>query len=124
MILVRQEKIALALVIAVLVSVTIASILVESAGKEAFARPFSQDSREGELVFHGGTVEDARTTQAGGHQVLRVGGVRVFVPSHAARRGWPRAGDSVFVVGTVQIYRGEKEILVQSPGDIRPIASP
>lgn len=124
MILVRQEKIALALVLAVIAAVTLTSILVESMGKEVFAKPFSGDSREGELVIHRGIVEDARMTQTGGHQVIRVGGVRVFVPSHAARKGWPRPGDSVCVVGTVQVYRGEKEVLVHSPGDIRPIASP
>lgn len=123
-ILVRQEKIALALTLVVLGAVAIAAIALETAGKEAFARPISPDSRDGELVLLEGTVEEARMTATGGHQVLRVAGTRVFVPAAAVRKGWPPVGEEVRIYGTIQTYRGEREILVGSAGDIRPLAPP
>jgi hypothetical protein len=118
-ILVRQEKIALALVLVVIAAVAIAAIALESAGKGAFARPFGPDSRDGDLVSLQGSVEEARMTATGGHQVLRVAGVRVFVPSESVRKGWPPVGEEVRVYGTVQTYRGEREVLVSSAGDIQ-----
>lgn len=118
MILVRQEKIALVLLLAVIAAVAIATFVLESAGKEAFARPMGLESREGDLVVLQGSVEEVRVTATGGHQVLRVVGIRVFVPSTAVRSGWPGVGDEVRVYGTVQTYRGEREVLVHSAGDI------
>lgn len=118
MILVRQEKIALLLILVVIAAVGIATFVLESAGKGAFARPMGPDSHEGDLVFLQGSVEEARATATGGHQVLRVAGVRVFVPSTAVRSGWPTVGDEIRVYGTVQTYRGEREVLVHSAGDI------
>jgi len=117
--LVRQEKIALALLVVVIVTVAIAAIVLESVGKGAFTHPFRPDSRDGDLVSLQGRVEEAKMTATGGHQVLRVAGNRVFVPSEAVREGWPRVGDEVRVYGTVQTYRGEREVLVSSAGDIQ-----
>jgi len=120
-ILVHQEKVALALFLTVLVAVVIGATILESAGKGMFARPYSPDSRDGDLVSFQGTVEDVRTTASGGHQLLRVSGVRIFVPSSSVREGWPRPGEKVSILGIVQTYRGDKEILVQSATDLQPL---
>jgi len=121
-ILVRQEKIALVLILVVIAAVAIATFALESAGKGAFAQQMGPDSREGDLVLLEGSVEEAKMTATGGHQILRVEGVRVFVPSSAVRSGWPGVGDEIRVYGTVQTYRGEREVLVHSAGDITAVA--
>ncbi|MDH7509749.1 MAG: hypothetical protein QHH04_01735 [Methanolinea sp.] len=124
MILVRQEKIAIVLILVVIAAVAITTFFLESAGKGAFAHPMGPDSREGDLVFLQGSVEEVRATATGGHQILRVAGVRVFIPSTAVRSGWPGVGDEIRVYGTVQTYRGEREVLVRSGGDITAVRSP
>jgi hypothetical protein len=123
-ILVRQEKIAVLVLVLVIVVVLTASFLIESAGKGLFSRPYGPESAEGELVHHQGTVEESTLTASGGHQVLVVSGVRVFIPSDSVRKGWPRPGQGVSLYGTVQTYRGEREILVRSADDIFPLAAP
>jgi len=123
-ILVRQEKIAVLVLALVIVIVLTASLVIESAGKGFFSRPYGPGSAEGELVHHQGAVEQSTMTASGGHQVLVVSGVRVFIPSSSVRRGWPRPGDEVSLYGTVQTYRGEREILVRTADDIFPLASP
>ncbi len=123
MILVRQEKIAILILVLVIVVVLTASLIIESAGKGFFSRPYGPGSAEGELVRHQGAVEERMTTASGGHQVLVVSGVRVFIPSNSVKSGWPRPGQEVSLYGTVQTYRGEREILVRSADDIFPLAS-
>jgi DNA/RNA endonuclease YhcR with UshA esterase domain len=122
MVLVRQEKIALVLILAVIATVAIATFILESVGKGAFVRSMGPEAREGDLVSLQGSVEEVRATATGGHQVLRVAGVRVFVPATAVRNGWPRVGDEIRVFGTIQTYRGEREVLVRSAGDITAVS--
>jgi len=114
-----QERTAFLLLVAVCLMVAGSHLVITGIGKEAFASPFSSESREGDLVTLQGTVERVTVTEAGNHLVLRVDGIPVFVPA-SARENLPLLiGDRVAVLGTVQIYQGEKEIVVQSRGDIQ-----
>lgn len=121
-ILVRQEKIAILVLVVVIAVVLVSALVLESAGKGSFSRPYGPGSAEGELVHHQGVVEKSTMTASGGHNVLLVSGVRVFVPSMYVQQGWPRPGDEVTVYGKVQTYRGEREILVGSISDIAPVS--
>jgi predicted RNA-binding protein with TRAM domain len=114
-----QERTAFLLLVAVCLVVAGAHLVLTGIGKSAFASPFTPDSPDGDLVSLQGNVEDVTVTEAGGHMILRVEGIAVFVPSSARGDIVILKGDRVAVIGTVQTYRGEKEIVVQGRGDIR-----
>ncbi|MCU0632394.1 MAG: hypothetical protein MUC66_05395 [Methanolinea sp.] len=123
-ILVRQEKIAILILVVVIGVMLISAGILESAGKGIFSRPYGPDCADGELVHHQGVVEQSTLTTTGGHQMLVVSGVRIFIPSSSVQKEWPRVGQSVSLYGTVQTYRGEREILIRSSGDIGPLPAP
>jgi len=114
----REERIGASLLAAVTLTLLVAGLIIEAAGPGAFAVEFTGDAGDGTLVVHTGTLEDIRKTETGGHLVLVVGGVRVFVPASAVPTDLPEKGESVRVTGTVQTYQGEKEIVVRNSGDI------
>lgn len=118
MILVRQEKIAILILVTVVLFILVSAGILERVGKDPVSRPYGPDSMEGELVRHQGTVDEVTMTATGGHQVLVVSGVRVFVPASMVRKGWPSPGEWVSLYGTVQTYRGQREILITSRADI------
>jgi len=55
----------------------------------------------------------------GGHLVLQVNNLSIFIPYQAARNLTLHEGDIISAYGTVQTYRGKKEIVVNSLDDIR-----
>ena len=112
------------ILVIVLALVCASAGVLEMLGKGFFSRPYNPDSSDGELVHHEGIVEENTKTATGGHQVLVVSGVRVFVPSSCVRTGWPGVGQHVSIYGTVQIYRGEREILIRDASDIAPLDPP
>jgi DNA/RNA endonuclease YhcR with UshA esterase domain len=61
-------------------------------------------------------------TQEGGHLILDVGGLQVFIPASAAQGHTFRMGDTISLYGTVQTYRGKREIVVQDGEDIRSVS--
>ncbi|MDT8356877.1 MAG: hypothetical protein RQ758_00055 [Methanomicrobiaceae archaeon] len=113
-----QERTAIILLASILVAIACAHLLIESQGREAFARPYSPESSEGELVSIEGLVEERHTTASGGHLLLRVRGVRVFVPATALPDQIPSRGDAVLAIGTVQTFRGEREVVVERASDL------
>jgi hypothetical protein len=115
----RQERTAFLLLVAVCAIVAGAHLVLTGIGKAAFASPFSSQSREGDLVSLQGIVEQATVTQSGNHLLLRVDGIPVFVPASARGNLTVLEGDRMAVLGTVRIYQGEKEIVVQAREDIR-----
>ena len=117
----RQEKTALALLIGVLVILIFAHCALTVTGKGAFTVPYSDLSKAGDLVSLKGCVEDQRITSSGDHMILTVDGVQVFMPSGAIPAVSPKKGEEVSIIGTVSIYKGEKEVVVSSPSDIKVI---
>ena len=73
--------------------------------------------RTGTFVAVRGTVDDLRHL-TGGHLSVTVGGATVFIPARVSDRLDLKEGLNVSVAGTVQTYLGEKEIVVQFPGDV------
>ena len=120
----RKERIALALLIGVALMVSAAAFVLESVGKAPFYNQFSDTSQDGALVFLEGPVDKVTWTRDGAHLQLVVRGVNVFVPS-AAEYGLDIVeGDNAALYGVVQVYRGEKEVVVESPGDLEVFHSP
>ena len=114
----RQERVALILLLGVVITVITAHLILGSFGKHPFARPFSNDSTDGELVITSGTINQLVTTQNGGHMNVSTNTVTIFVPAQVAQGLTLQKGDMISVYGIVQTYRGKKEIVVSSVGDI------
>jgi uncharacterized membrane protein len=117
----KEEKTAVLLLLLVIAVLSVSTVLLESMGREAFASQYSSESPEGALAIHRGAVEAISTTRTGGHQILTVAGVKVFVPASAVQEGYPAIGDLVSVCGEVRLYQGEREIVLGSAGDLRRI---
>lgn len=117
--LMRQERTALLLLLGMAAFVIAAHGVLTVLGKQPFARTFTNTTAEGELVLFEGTIETADFTRSGNHVILKVRNQTVFIPSPAAQGFEFRKGQNISVFGTVATYRGEKEIIVNSAGDIR-----
>jgi DNA/RNA endonuclease YhcR with UshA esterase domain len=55
--------------------------------------------------------------------IMVVNNLSVFVPAQIAQGIIVQKGDRILVYGLVQTYRGKKEIVVNSAGDIRPLVT-
>lgn len=115
----RQERTAILLLIGAAVIVIAAHGILTSVGKQPFAHPFTNATADGELVFIEGMIDQTSLTKNGGHVTLRIRNLTVFVPAQIARDLAFQKGQRVSLYGTVETYRGEKEIVVNSAGDIR-----
>jgi hypothetical protein len=114
----RQERIAVCLLVGVAVSVIVAHAVLGTIGKQPFARPFTANASEGELVIVEGTVERAMLIENGGHLLLRVDNLTVFIPSGIAQNLSVHNGDTIFAYGIVQTYRGNKEVVINAADDL------
>jgi DNA/RNA endonuclease YhcR with UshA esterase domain len=116
--LVRQERIALVLLCAVSVTILAASAILTDLDKADLASEYTPLSHEGTLVHLQGQVQEIRATKTGGHIAALVNGTTVFIPADVAGMVTLRQGDQISLYGEVQTYRGEKEVVVNSPSDI------
>jgi hypothetical protein len=114
----RQERVAVLLLLGVMIAVITAHLILGTLGKQSFARPFTNTSADGELVFARGTIEQITITQTGGHMNLYMNNITVFVPAQVAQELTIRKGDTISLYGVVQTYRGKKEIVISSGKDI------
>ena len=114
----RQERIALVLLLGVVIAVLAAHLVLEALGKQSFARPFTNTSVDGELVFVAGTIDQLAITKNGGHMNVYIDTITVFVPAQVAQELTLQKGDVISVYGIVQTYNGKKEIVLGSVKDI------
>jgi uncharacterized SAM-binding protein YcdF (DUF218 family) len=114
----RQERAAIILLLGVVITVITAHMILGSFGKQPFARPFTNNSTDGELVIAAGTIDQLVITQNGGHMNVYTDTVTIFMPAQVAQELTLQKGDVISVYGIVQTYRGKKEIAVSSVNDI------
>lgn len=119
----RQERVALILLILVTGIVSTGIAILEAIGRPAFAKSYDPVLPDGTLVFLEGMVERTAQTREGGHLLLRVNGTNVFVPSPASDAVVLQGGERVRILGTLQTYRGEREVVVEDAGDIAILSS-
>ncbi len=117
----RQERVAILLLIAVAVAVILAHIVLVHIGKGPFASAYTDQSADGTLVSLSGNIDQVTVLSNGGHVVLSVNNVTVFVPATVAGDQAFASGTTVSLYGTVQTYRGKKEIVIGSADDIQEI---
>nr|WP_319579588.1 hypothetical protein [uncultured Methanospirillum sp.] len=120
----RQERTALLILLVILISCGIFAWVGEGVGKGPFARNYTSQSQEGELVSFQGIVQTVTHTATGENLILDLGGVTIFIPSPAAGMAEISQGDIIRVYGTVQIWKGKREILVKDPGDLTVLVGP
>lgn len=114
----RQERIAFLLLIAVALVVIASHLVLDTLGKRPFTSPFTNESADGELVYFSGTIDRLSPTKTGGHLIIDVNNISVFIQNQIASNLTLRKGENVTIIGMVQTYRGNKEIIVQSASDI------
>lgn len=114
----RQEKIAFLLIGAVLCICTISTLTLNTVGKAPFAQNFSPSSSEGSLVFYEGVVQKITVVGSGNSIILNSGSVQIFIPSSVSQGITIVPGDIISLYGTVQTWKGQREILVEKSDDI------
>ena len=114
----RQERVAILLLLGVACIVITAHLVLGTLGKQPFARPFTNNSADGELVIAGGTIDQITITKNGGHMNVYLANITIFVPAQFAQELTLQKGDVISVYGVVQTYRGNKEIIISSGKDI------
>ena len=114
----RQERLALLILIGVVILVVAAHLVLETVGKRPFASPFSAISQDGDLVYLSGTIDHLVITKNGGHLILQVKNTTVFIPGQIAPGMTLQNGKNISVMGIVQTYQGNKEVVVQSGSDV------
>jgi hypothetical protein len=114
----QQERTALFLLTTVLAILFAGHLILTALGNAPFAAPYTDGSREGDLVVVTGVVEGITPTSTGGHLLLSVNGTRVFIPSPASRDIGLQVNETVRIYGIVQVYQGRKEIAVRDASDV------
>jgi hypothetical protein len=114
----RQERVAILLLLGVACFVITAHLVLGTLGKQPFARPFTNNSADGELVIVSGTIDQITITKNGGHMNVYLANITIFVPAQIAQELTLQKGDSISVYGVVQTYHGKKEIVISSGTDI------
>jgi DNA/RNA endonuclease YhcR with UshA esterase domain len=115
----RQERVAILLLVGVAIVVIVAHVVLAGLGKQPFARPFTNSSSDGELVFVEGPIDQITLTKSGGHMTVRVNNLSIFLPAQVVQALSFQKGDTISVYGIVQTYSGKKEIVVNSAEDVR-----
>ena len=115
----HQERTAFFILIGVAVAVIAAHLVLGSLGKQPFARSFTNNSADGELVVTEGVVGQISITQNGGHLTIYLENLSIFVPAQVAEGLQVQKGDLIRAYGIVQTYHGKKEIILGSKEDIR-----
>ena len=114
----RQERFAILLLLGVAVVVIALHLVLGTLGKQPFAKTFSDNSADGELVSASGIVEQISYTKNGGHMNVYLNITTIFIPAQIAQDLILNKGDSISVYGIVQTYRGKKEIVISSKKDV------
>ncbi len=115
----RQEKTALLMLVGVVVVILAAHLLFDAFAMPLVATPYSEDLPDGTLAVIEGRIEDIKATATGGHLILTVNEIMVFLPENVATTLEFSENASVTLYGTVQTYRGKREVVVNSPRDIQ-----
>ncbi|MDN7011714.1 hypothetical protein FGW20_01395 [Methanoculleus sp. FWC-SCC3] len=115
----RQEKTALAVLVCVIGIVLAVHILFNAVGRPLVTEPYSPEVPDGALVLLEGSIEEITETSTGGHLILSVNGTTVFLPENVVAGLELHENENVTLYGVVQTYRGKREVVVASSGDIQ-----
>jgi len=113
----KMEKKAFCVLLAVTAVLIIFFLCFGVLYPEAGVVPYTEDTPEKTRVSFAGEIQEMRITAAGGHVLLNIAGVSVFVEGGADNIFY-KTGDRVRVVGIVETYAGNREIVVGQTGSV------
>ncbi|HPY60894.1 MAG TPA: hypothetical protein PLG55_09250 [Methanospirillum sp.] len=113
----RQEKVAVVILIFVTFVCLTGTIMLDGMGKEQFSEDFHAGMTDGTLVRWEGVVGSIYNARSGSVN-LDVSGVSVFIPVSAGDIPVIKAGSSIRVIGKVQHWKGKEEIIIEDGKDI------
>lgn len=111
MMFVRQELYAVLILLIVVLTLAIASYVLDGS-HSSFAIPYEETLSDGILVSHSGIIESITTTKSGGHHILNVSGVVVFIPATVAETTLLSKGDTIELTGEMASFQGKREIMI------------
>ncbi len=115
----RQELVGLILLIVVTLVVLAGVVIIpEMAGKEEYAKEYTPDLPEGTLVTISGTADNPHETKNGGHLIMNIDDVMIFIPATALPEFEITEGLPVKIIGKIQIWNQNREIMVSHRDDI------
>lgn len=122
----KEEKIVVILLLMAILSLTVAYFTLNpNSLNNKYLPTLSKDTEIGEMVTIEGVVYEKSMTGTGEHLVMTIDYdswlINVFVPgnSGAVELGnIIQEGDRVRITGTLEEYRGEKELVVASKNDV------
>ncbi len=114
----KEEK-----TVVVLLVVAVLSLIIAYFGFVPQINAYSPDSKIDERVYAEGTILSKQMTGTGDNLILKLSNLNanVFIPKNNGAgevNNAVKTGDSVRVTGKVSIYRDEREIVVENPGDV------
>ena len=111
------EKKALAVLLAVTVILAGFFLWFGVLNPDAGTVQYSENIPDKTRVTFTGEITSVKLTATGGHVLLNVSGVTVFVEG-GAENIFYTAGDTIRVVGITDTYAGQREIVVGTAGHI------
>lgn len=114
----HQERLAIALLGITVIVILAGHLVLGTVDRWQMATPFTPGANDGDLVVIEGAIERITYTQDGGHLILNIAEVTVFIPHPAGEGLVLHRGDRIRVLGIAQTYRGEREVKVSAPEDI------
>ncbi len=113
------EKKAGILIVVSLLVILVFHLAIQGAGPAFFSHPYDPALPDGKLVVCSGTIDDIRATWSGGHTIIILSDVKVFIPGGIDPPPL-RIGDQITVYGLLSTYDGEREIIIQKGSDLIP----
>lgn len=115
----KEERTAIIILSAVIIILFSAQFIISGTDKAEFAEIYSDESEKGSMVILNGEINSIDRTKSGGHIILDVSGVKVFIPGGEEYNLSLKKNDIVEITGNVDLYNGEREIVVDSRDGIR-----
>ena len=112
-----MEKKALGVLFVVVIIIIIFYLCFGVLYPNAGVVQYTPDTPEKTRVTYEGIILESKITSTGGHVLLDVSGVTVFVEGGADNIFY-KTGDRIRVTGIVEIYAGSREISVGTTGSI------
>lgn len=113
----KMEKKALAVLLAVTLILGLLFLWFGILNPDAGTVQYSENIPDKTRVTFTGEITSVKLTATGGHALLNVSGVTVFVEG-GAENIFYTAGDTVRVVGIADTYSGQREIVVGTSGTL------
>ncbi|GAA5263425.1 hypothetical protein [Methanocalculus sp.] len=114
-----SEKKAGILIVGSLLVILLFHLTIQGAGPAFFSHPYDPALPDGKLVVYSGIIDDIRTTWSGGHTIIILSDVKVFIPGGIDPPPL-RIGDPLKAYGLLSTYDGEREIIIRKGSDLIP----